>query len=156
MATPKSPTAIVCEERLPGQRFKKDDIRQAGRILAKHGEEAAVAFLDGKGTTGPQPNFQPPVKCNIVAMSRPLDQWPIYKATEAIQKYTYAQSYDDFNALNPGTSKASFETWLKATRVDTAGFFHVQGLGKIFRTPGAPTKVSSRRSRTATRKGLPS
>lgn len=147
----ETPLVALCKKSFPGLRFKKHDSRQAGRILKSKGEGAAVAFLEGKGGTT-QPNFKPPVKCNIVAMSRPLEEWPIYKASVVIQKYVYAQSYEEFKATDPGKSEAGLRAWLKATRVDTDGYFNVQGLNLIFQNAratyeGVLKKVENRNSK---------
>lgn len=132
---------------LPGQRFRKDILKQAGRILANKGEDATIAFLRGKSEESP-PDFQPPVKCPIIACSRPLTEWPIYQASVAIQGYVYGQSLAEFEASDPGCSKDGLLGWFDKTGVCT-DYFSVQGLNLIFQNArkryiGVQTKVTNR------------
>ena len=114
-----------------GKTFKSADMRMAGRILKKSGAQAVIKYLSDKGAVDP-PDFRPPAKCNIIAQSRPFDEWPICKASMAIQQHIYGLTKNEFDESSPGTSSASHEQWFAKTGVDTHGFTHVQGLNLIF------------------------
>ncbi len=117
----------------PGKKFKSALLKQAGKIFKKSGPDEAKKFLSEKYDSDyVKRDFQPPAYTNIISLSRPLTEWPIYKCSEEIQKYVYSLSYDKFKELNPGTSKTTHDEWFAKTGVDAHGYRDVQGLNKIF------------------------
>ena len=128
---PMSDLAAITKEHFHGLRFRSVDLQHAGRLLKKQGASAVIEYLAGKGAAV-IPDFRPPAKCNIIAQSRPFNEWPIAKASTAIQIYIYGLTRDDRAACVPGTSSASQRAWLADTGVDTDDFTSVQGLGLIF------------------------
>jgi len=140
--------AEVRERHFKGLRFRSSYLKRAGKILKKEGEAACVAYLTGKDEESP-PNFKPPAKCDVVAQSRPFEEWPIVQASVAVQSYVYGLTKEAFEAFNPGTTKQSHEACLAATGIDTCGYSNVQGLNLIFRQAknryeGVITKVENR------------
>lgn len=125
-----SDLSSITKEHFPGLRFRGTDLQHAGRLLKKHSPSAVVEYLTGKGSTT-LADFRPPAKCNIIAQSRPFDQWPIYKASMAIQTYVYGLTKDERAVCAPGTSSAAQKAWLASTGIDTAGYTSVQGLNLI-------------------------
>jgi len=148
--TPKteSPLSALCKKHFPGKRFRTNYLKDAGKILKKHGEDAVVAFLSDKQEDEPA-NFCPPAKVHILAQSRPFEDWPINLASKAIQTYVYGLTADERKTCEPGTSKESHDRWFKETGVDHHGFTSVQGLNLIFkhtlnRYDGVIKKVETR------------
>jgi hypothetical protein len=111
--------------------FRKDVITKAGRIFKKDGPDAAAAFLDGKWEDRP-PNFQPPAKAAIVAISRSFDEWPIVKVSCAIQQYLYALPVQEFESSVPEARAQAHAAWFQDTGVDDCNFKSTQGLNAIF------------------------
>lgn len=112
------------------QRFAQADLKHAGRIYKKEGAEAAQAYLLPRVASSP-PNLQPPVRCNILASSRPFAEWPVYKASASVQEYVYGLTQQEFEACKPGTSATDHQLWLQQTAIQLHGYQSVQGLNKI-------------------------
>lgn len=134
-------------EHFPGMSTLDKHLRVAGRKLKDHGPEATIEFLKDKMYKGRAPNFGPPAKCNIVAQSRPFEEWPIIKATKAIQEHVFSLPAKD--AVPPRKAKRDHEEWFAKTGVNNHGYTDVQGLNKIFqdvynRYKGVITKVNNR------------
>ncbi len=145
----------VLKKHFPGERFRSSYMKRGGKILAAQGEEAVVAYLQGKSEEEP-PNFQPPAKCHVVTKSRDFAEWPIMKASEAIQRYIYALSTTERAACKPGKSSESHAAWFAATGVSNHGYSHVQGLNLIFdhtlgRYDGVLKKVQLRNEKARAR-----
>ena len=124
--------------------FRKMVLKEAGKISKKSGPDAAAAFLNGKWENRP-PNFQPPAKALIVAQSRPFDEWPIAKASCAIQQHVYSlaaklvldaekksSKWELEPSFVPEAKKEAHVKWFKDTGVDDCGFKSTQGLNLIF------------------------
>ncbi len=155
MTKTKSAFALMREEVFPGLLFKSADLKMAGRKFAKEGREAAIEYLRGKDEERPA-NFKPPAKGDIIAQSRPFDQWPIVQVSQAIQKYIFGLTKAEFDATktllygegNHPTTE-SRRRWFEATGVPDFGFTSAQGLNAIFssalaRYEGVIQKVENR------------
>jgi hypothetical protein len=145
----------VIKTHFPAGRFRKDHQKTAGKKLKHEGEEACVEYLRNKVSDYP-PNFKPPAKGTIVAQSRPFSEWPIVRASEAIQKYVYGLTVAELDVFSPGTSKPSHAEWFAKTGVENYGYRQVQGLNTIFqntvnRFKGVLKKVENRNKKSLKR-----
>jgi hypothetical protein len=128
----KTPLTILLDtmEQELGRRPKLSHPRDAGKVLQKDGEEAARDFIlkDQEKTT------RPPAKCDIVAMSRPLSEWPLVQVGENIQRYIYNLPHDKFLKLKEkGVSgKDAHDAFFRESGVQGIQGC-VQGLNLIFR-----------------------
>lgn len=147
-----TPFKLLRQETIGNRALSKAHLRQAGALLKAKGPEVAKKFmLDNALADGESaPNFGAPSKCNIIAQSRPFEEWAISKVSRAIQEYFYAQPVDsvpeDGKAL---TSSAAHSNWFQNTGVSNFGYTNVQGLGLIFKSAintyhGVITKVKKR------------
>lgn len=130
-SVPPSPVALLIREHFPGARFLTQDLKLAGRKLKNGSIDDTLAYLQGKQWNGPPPNFQPPVKCLVVAQSRPFDQWPIYDATTKIQTFFYGLRVSELDSYIPEKNAASHRAWFAKTGVRTQ-FWSVQAQNKMF------------------------
>jgi len=153
----KKPTEIslLRKEVFPDLHFAKDRMRAASLVLKNEGREAAIEYLRVNHEDKP-PNFMPPAKTPYVALSRPLEQWPIAQASIAIQKYIFGLTKDEFSATKkllygdkstPNTE--SRKRWFEVTGVPNFGYMSAQGLNAIFsgalaRYEGVVQKVENR------------
>lgn len=112
------------------QRFPSKILKEAGAKYKKLGADAAYAFMSPHMSSAPA-DFQPPARCQIVAQSRPFEEWPIYKASTAVQEYVYGLTKTDFEACKPGKSKTEHQAWIQQSAVDLHGYNSVQGLNHI-------------------------
>jgi hypothetical protein len=146
---PKTPVAALIDKHFPGKRFRASYLKSVGKKLKNQGEDVAVRFLTGKDEERP-PNFQPPAKSNIVAQSRPIEEWPIHKVSVAVQEYVYGLTVAEKEACSDaGESSSSHAAWFAKTGVENFGYTSVQGLNKIFpptfnRFDGVIKKVENR------------
>jgi len=117
-----------------GLQFSSKDNKMAGKVLKKDGEEAALAFLSERGVSrGELPNFRPPAKTLVVAQSRPFEEFPIYRVSEAIQLYVYSLSVKELETVPSGSStKKEHQRFFQDSSVPDFGYTSVQGLNKIF------------------------
>jgi len=150
----KSPLRLLTEKTVGSKELLKNDRKQAGRILKKNGEAAAVeaaavAFIIAHAREGRQPDFVPPAKCNIIAISRPFAEWGISKLSRAIQEHIYALPSDQVPTTNVIQNKSSQDKWLSETGIDTSEFSNVQAFNLIYvaainRYHGVVKKVENR------------
>ena len=126
----------LMREHFPGLRFEKNVLSQAGKRLKSSGPEATLEFLQGKGKVEHE-DFGPPAKMSIVAQSRPFEEWPIVKVSQAIQAHVYGatrEEMSDFSLVkgrSPGNTRPTLLAWLAETGIEPLGT-HIQGLNKIF------------------------
>ena len=113
-----------------GKKFTSKHIKCAGKILKTKGFAEAHKYLNLVPAS--RGDLKPPVKSLIISKSRDISQWPIFKASKAIQEYIYSLSKKEFESVKPGTSAASHKIWLEHNKIDTFGYLNVQGLNKIF------------------------
>src|SRR5258708_16746196 len=128
-AATKSPLSQIISKYFNGLRFYPNTIKIAGKMIKNRGEEDCVSFLIGKGLEKLN-DFQPPAKALIVTKSRQFSEWPIVKASNAIQSHIYGLSSKDFSI--PGTSKEEIHKWVEANTIDLCEYHDVQGLNLIF------------------------
>lgn len=131
-------------------KFRKIDLRQAGKILKREGEEAARRYLDEQRESPPEGNFCPPAKCQIVGWSRPVGEWPISIASANMQQYVYDLPKVERDKMTKfDLTSEEYAVWFAQTGIDNAGYTHVQGLNKAFKNAfrtydGVIKKVANR------------
>ena len=137
MIKEQSELSKLIEKYYPGKKFYSNDLKQAGKHLkksehltAKESEELTVEFL--KSCKEKLYDFRPPAKALIISTSRPFEEWPIYKASESIQKYIYSLTKEELEKYNISTDKTSQENFFKESLIDNYGFANVSGLNLIF------------------------
>jgi len=155
--------------RLPGVRHQKSVRRAARLVYDRQGEDAMVAFLDGKEVDEPY-TLQPPAKCHILAVSRPIEEWPIARVTMAVQEHVYALPVHEVEKSRPETTEGSRSAWFKNSGVSNHGVTHAQTLNAILKNAynvynGVIKKVENRnakkrdslaaKNKSRERKGLP-
>ena len=80
-----------------------------------------------------QLDFRPPAFANIIATSRNIEDFAIYKASQAIQTYVYSLKKSDFDSCFPEKlNVANRNEWFEKTKVDNFGYTSAQGLNLIF------------------------
>lgn len=126
----KTPLAKLMSTNFAGLKFSSTVLKQAGKKLLKYGELKTIEFMTGKEISG---NFKPPVKCNIVATSKSLEELPIYKASIVIQEFIYKLNNDDFNKffIKPISSKEQQIDFFNRSNIKIE-YHDVAGLNKIF------------------------
>jgi len=87
----------ICRVEFPGIKFRQDQIKQGGKVFKSKGREGCVEYFrsiiqsdDMFDSYGRIYDAKPPVKCHIVACSRPIEEWPISKASRKIQEHVYS------------------------------------------------------------------
>lgn len=130
--TELTPLTLLMRENFPKERFQSTILKIAGKILKKDGKDKAIEYLKGKGSLKLN-DFQPPVKCNIIAKSRDFSEWPIAIASNEIQNYTFGLDKNTFdNIFNVElTRKEDHDLWFSKTKI-SCDFSIVQGLNLIF------------------------
>ncbi len=87
-------------------------------------------FLDSKyDTFYVKRDFQPTVKCNIIAVSRPIEEWDISITSKQIQEKIY--NNPELIKAKIGSSKSEHVKWLSDNGLNVSYLF-TQGLNKIF------------------------
>lgn len=135
----KSELTLLIEKEFPDRKdwkgnrikFQKNVIYDAGRLLKTKGYEATVEYL--KANQAPS-GFGPPAKCNILQVSRPFEDWPIYQASKAIQEFVYKLPAEKGKPKigKPETTEADRNSWFSRSQVNNYGFTTAQGLNLIF------------------------
>ncbi len=145
----KSELSELMKSRFPGLKFLSGDLKIAGKKL-KLGPEAAAAYLEGKGMSE-APNVRPPAFCDVVGKSRPFEEWPIYRASVAVQEVVYAMTGEELESMasEKYTSAAWHEEWGNKHGVDGLRESTVQGANLILknainRYKGVLKKVENR------------
>lgn len=113
----------------PNKNFSSANIKQAGKILKTKGpDEVRNYFTNTPCLVG---DFQPPVKTNIIAKSRPFEEWPISIASKSIQEYYFSLTKNELELVHPGLSKEEHEKFFNTTGLKL--YKNVQGLNLIFK-----------------------
>lgn len=114
-----------------GKAFYIQDLRMAGKILRSKGEDAVVTFLQNcKESSG---DFQPPAKANVVAQSRPFEEWPIYKVSLAVQGHIFNFTSEQRSQFALELRREFYDRFLTEVGVHSIGVgVRAQALGLIF------------------------
>lgn len=147
---PESAIAALIKREFPGMSFTTQDRKSGGIILkSKGGEAAALEFLRKRQRPKGSANVKPPAKCNIVAMSRPLTEWPLYQVSMDVQRHVYSLTKTEFETMEVGTTEDFRNDLLRriGSTVDPE-LIHVQGFNLILkqarnRYKGVITKVAN-------------
>jgi len=129
---------VWLKETHPNERLSANAWKRVGKILKKDPleEEKGLAeareYVEGfLSEPNNQCNFRPPAKANIVALSRPFEEWPIFKASRDIQEKIYALPYSQAKLIPKKSLNAETrEEFFKLIGFDS-GSLHAQGLNLI-------------------------
>lgn len=134
-------------------------IPQAGRKLSKGiPNEEVLAFLRANLRDRPVGNVPSPIRCSILAVTRPFEEWGYSKVSTQVQNYVNALSKEEveaaIEAFTPNT--AGREAFLSRAGVDTSEFSNAQALNPIIKAAfarwmGALKAAESRLEKTKAR-----
>lgn len=128
-----SPLADLIRSRFPGKKFLMADLRAAGRKLGKGDAEDAALFLEGRQRDS-VPNLRPPAFCNIVGKSRPVEEWPVYRLSMAVQKAVFSLTADEFRdrcGRLPGFPSRKEDIWSWVAGLGLDKDLYEDGLGDL-------------------------
>lgn len=107
---------LVAWKKEQGRKYLSRDWRVACKINKAKGLDAAIDFLKNKEVEQVY-DFRPPAKCNVVAQSRPFEDWPISRLSAEVQRYFYGLTSAEFDAQKIGTSKKEQDAWFAAVNI---------------------------------------
>jgi len=163
MRQPAEKTAfqVFRQEVIGTQKLSGGDAKTAGRLYKQGKMEAAREWLLKGARDDVPPNFQPPAKCLVVAVSHPFEEWDISKTNHDVQAYIYAQPLQAEGHLNglsekwEDTSADQHKLWFEKTGVPDRGL-PVQAINKIAKAAvnrafGVVRKVENRNEKRRSR-----
>lgn len=119
----------------PNKKFLSADMKTAGKLLKVKGPDAVRDFLNScQEIIG---DFKPPVKTNIVSISRPFEEWPVSMVGRAIQEYYFSLTKEELESVHPGTSSEDHKSFFNITGLSNYNYTSVQGLNLIFKNAKA-------------------
>lgn len=121
--TDETPSKLARKQEFPKQWFPSNVLKLYGKKFLKNPEEALAylrLWVQENGSKAPS-NLNPPVKCNIVAKSRPIEEWDVARVSNSIQNFVYGLSKAQFEAfdLKSLTSAAQHKAWSNEVGIDT-------------------------------------
>jgi hypothetical protein len=130
-------------------------------LFDSEGASAAIRYIS---QCVPAYDLRVPCKCHVIAASRPLLQWDVVSCNKSIQKFIYAKTKEEVEAIRcelvPSkkerqkreiacSDKARYAKWFTRENVDNAKIINVQLLNAMFKKTigiynGVEKKVDNR------------
>lgn len=114
--------------------FPSRIIKPAATLLKNKGQTACIDFLKKNYTPNyVRRDFDPSAICNIVASSKPIEEFEISKYSVLIQEKIYSAKEGDEKALKVGTSKEDHMRWFEENELETPSNYGIQLYNQLFK-----------------------